>query len=129
MHMWYFARICAHARSWREFANCRFAHFPSFFSVHVDTCANDRSGSFTEPPAKSQHTRMLKNSYVEECIACSHLSFLAFVRATKTIVHSASVIFRCDRVFHSARCHLPFARPIAASFLYPSQQTTIRARG
>ncbi len=37
MDMWYFARICAHARSWREFAKCRFAHFPSFFSVHVDT--------------------------------------------------------------------------------------------
>ena len=35
--MQYFARICAHARSWREFAKCRFAHFPSFFSVHVDT--------------------------------------------------------------------------------------------
>ena len=28
--MRYFARICAHARSWREFAKCRFAHFPSF---------------------------------------------------------------------------------------------------
>ena len=39
MDMWYFARICAHARSWREFAKCRFAHFPSFFSVHVDTYA------------------------------------------------------------------------------------------
>ncbi len=37
MDMWYFARICVHARSWREFAKCRFAHFPSFFSVHVDT--------------------------------------------------------------------------------------------
>ena len=35
--MRYFARICAHARCWREFAKCRFAHFPSFFSVHVDT--------------------------------------------------------------------------------------------
>ena len=35
--MWYFVRICVHARSWREFAKCRFAHFPSFFSVHVDT--------------------------------------------------------------------------------------------
>ena len=39
MHMWYFARICAHARSWCDFAKCRFAHFPSFFSVHVDTYA------------------------------------------------------------------------------------------
>ena len=38
--MRYFARICAHARSWREFAKCRFAHFPSFFSVHVDTYGN-----------------------------------------------------------------------------------------
>ena len=28
-----------HARSWRELAKCRFAHFPSFFSVHVDTYA------------------------------------------------------------------------------------------
>ena len=37
--MRYFARICAHARSWREFAKCRFAHFPSFFSVRVDTYA------------------------------------------------------------------------------------------
>ena len=26
-----------HARSWRELAKCRFAHFPSFFSVHFDT--------------------------------------------------------------------------------------------
>ena len=32
MDMWYFARICVHARSWREFAKCWFAHFPSFFS-------------------------------------------------------------------------------------------------
>ena len=38
--MRYFARICAHARSWREFAICRFAHFPSFVSVHVDTYGN-----------------------------------------------------------------------------------------
>ena len=30
--MWYFARICAHARSWRGFAKCRFAHFPSCVS-------------------------------------------------------------------------------------------------
>ena len=37
MDMWYFAHICVHARSWREFAKCCFAHFPSFFSVHVDT--------------------------------------------------------------------------------------------
>ena len=37
--MWYFARICVCARSWREFAKCRFTHFPSFFSVHVDTYA------------------------------------------------------------------------------------------
>ena len=37
MDMWYFARICAHTRSWREFAKCRFAHYPSFFSIHVDT--------------------------------------------------------------------------------------------
>ena len=35
--MWYFARICAHTRSWREFAKCRFAHYPSFFSIHVYT--------------------------------------------------------------------------------------------
>ena len=34
--MWYFARICARVRSWREFTKCRFAHFPSFFSIHVD---------------------------------------------------------------------------------------------
>ena len=37
MDMWYFARICAHTRSWREFEKCRFAHYPSFFSIHVDT--------------------------------------------------------------------------------------------
>ena len=41
--MLYFARICAHARSWHEFAKCRFAHFPSFFSVHVDTYGMNRS--------------------------------------------------------------------------------------
>ena len=29
--------FCVHARSWRELAKCRFAHFPSFFPVHVDT--------------------------------------------------------------------------------------------
>ncbi len=40
MDMWYFARICAHARRWRDFAKCRFSHFPSFFSVHVDTYDN-----------------------------------------------------------------------------------------
>ena len=37
MDIWYFARICARARSWHEFAKCRFTHFPSFFSLHVDT--------------------------------------------------------------------------------------------
>ena len=26
------------ARCWREFAKCRFTHFPSFFSGQVDTC-------------------------------------------------------------------------------------------
>ena len=31
------SRICARARSWREFAKCRFTRFPSFFTVHVDT--------------------------------------------------------------------------------------------
>ena len=45
MDMWYFARICAHARSWREFAKCRFAHFPSFFSVHVDTYVHTSSNT------------------------------------------------------------------------------------
>ena len=40
MDMWYFARICAHARSWHQIAKCRFAHFPSFFSVHFDTYVN-----------------------------------------------------------------------------------------
>ena len=45
MDMWYFARICAHARSWREFAKCRFAHFPSFFAVHVDTYGSLRQRS------------------------------------------------------------------------------------
>ena len=35
MDMWYFINICA--RSWREFAKCRFTHFPSFFSVQGDT--------------------------------------------------------------------------------------------
>ena len=28
-----FARV----QCWRKFAKCRFTHFPSFFSVHVDT--------------------------------------------------------------------------------------------
>ena len=28
--------LCARARSWREFAKCRFTHFLSFFSVYVD---------------------------------------------------------------------------------------------
>ena len=27
----------AFVQCWREFAKCRFTHFPSFFSVHVDT--------------------------------------------------------------------------------------------
>ena len=40
MDMWYFASICVYARSWREFAKCCFAHFPSFFSVHVDIYAD-----------------------------------------------------------------------------------------
>ena len=43
--MWYLLNVymCekVHARAymqyWREFAKCRFTHFPSFFSVHVDT--------------------------------------------------------------------------------------------
>ena len=48
MDMWYFARICAHARSWREFAKCHFAHFPSFFSVHVDTYVMQKTGPQTQ---------------------------------------------------------------------------------
>ena len=43
--MWYLLNVymCekVHVRAcmqcWREFAKCRFTHFPSFFSVHVDT--------------------------------------------------------------------------------------------
>ena len=43
--MWYLLNVymCekVHVRTcmqcWREFAKCRFTHFPSFFSVHVDT--------------------------------------------------------------------------------------------
>ena len=35
MDLWHFAHV--HARCWREFAKCRFTHFPSLFSVHVDT--------------------------------------------------------------------------------------------
>ena len=45
--MWYLLNVymCekVHVRAcmqcWREFAKCRFTHFPSFFSVHVDTYA------------------------------------------------------------------------------------------
>ena len=34
-----YVRKCtfAHVQCWREFAKCLFAHFPSFFSAHVDT--------------------------------------------------------------------------------------------
>ena len=34
-----YVRKCtfAHIQCWREFAKCRFAHFPSIFSAHVDT--------------------------------------------------------------------------------------------
>ena len=43
--MWYLLNVymCekvhvrAYMQCWREFAKCRFTHFPSFFSVHVDT--------------------------------------------------------------------------------------------
>ena len=31
------SHLCARAKFCREFAKCRFAHFPSFFSDHVDT--------------------------------------------------------------------------------------------
>ena len=36
-----YVRKCtfAHIQCWREFAKCRFAHFPSIFSAHVDTYA------------------------------------------------------------------------------------------
>ena len=45
--MWYLLnvymceKVHVHAcvQCWREFAKCRFTHFPSFFSVHVDTYA------------------------------------------------------------------------------------------
>ena len=63
--MWYLLNVymCekVHVRAcmqcWREFAKCRFTHFPSFFSVHVDTYVirsnfvkNDHSRDFPEPP-------------------------------------------------------------------------------
>ena len=36
--IWCFARLSSRApRSWREFAKCRFTHFPSIFSLQVDT--------------------------------------------------------------------------------------------
>ena len=36
--IWCFARLSSRApRSWREFAKCRFTHFPSMFSLHFDT--------------------------------------------------------------------------------------------
>ena len=36
--IWCFARLTSRApRSWREFAKCRFTHFPSIFSLQVDT--------------------------------------------------------------------------------------------
>ena len=38
--IWCFARLSSRApRSWREFAKCRFTHFPSIFSLQVDTYA------------------------------------------------------------------------------------------
>ena len=59
MDMWYFARICTHARRWREFAKCRFAHFPSFFSVHVDTYAIGRPTIVGLVPARYvRHSQM-----------------------------------------------------------------------
>ena len=37
-----YVRKCtfAHIQCWHEFAKCRFAHFPSIFSAHVDTYEN-----------------------------------------------------------------------------------------
>ena len=38
--IWCFARLSSRApRSWREFAKYRFTHFPSIFSLQVDTYA------------------------------------------------------------------------------------------
>ena len=49
--IWCFARLSSRApQSWREFAKCRFTHFPSIVSVQVDTYA---SGVLERPIPKS----------------------------------------------------------------------------
>ena len=81
MDMWYFARICVHARSWREFAKCCFAHFPSFFSVHVDTYVMPTSDiSRHRKPCNWWHiNRLVRNIVIRLTTAesmCHHLSLL-----------------------------------------------------
>ena len=45
--IWCFARLSSRAqRSWREFAKCRFTHFPSICSLQVDTYALKSSSHF-----------------------------------------------------------------------------------
>ncbi len=60
--MWYLLKVymCekvhvrAYMHCWREFAKCRFTHFPSFFSVHVDTYAFMIVPASVERRCKSQ---------------------------------------------------------------------------
>ena len=92
--MRYFARICANAQSWREFAKCRFAHFPSFFSVHVDTY-DKRTGkdqdyvvykealnAATNEVRKSKRNFELK---LAQNIKSDSKSFYAYVRSKQNV--------------------------------------------
>ena len=82
MDMWYFACICAHAQSWREFAKCRFAHFPSFLSVHVDTYAiSSKNGDFHRKCLQFECSASLVNKWIWLC-ASVHASMDARVQCT-----------------------------------------------
>ena len=79
--MRYFSRICAHARSWREFAKCRFAHFPSFFSIHVDTYGTCMSYIFFAfillPPLVENTYRTRYLSYLHNIITFDDVEWYA----------------------------------------------------
>ncbi len=82
-HMLYFARICAHARSWREFAKCRFAHFPSFFSVHVDTYALEMCNLSWTPHSNLDMDNSLNHSCVSPSMGCLEYTLIGNLLAPR----------------------------------------------
>ena len=126
-----YVRKCtfAHIQCWRKFAKCRFAHFPSIFSAHVDTYVYRPSHygrsmlvstlysfySISAQRLTRSTTKSFSRNYIE--LACK-VMHIAGSNLTSPAEHSASVsmtifLALCDRnmELHKAVCWaLSFSR-------------------